>query len=744
MDQQAPIKATHGSAIDLVPSIRGTAFDLDGVQPKIPAPARTLPLAPPSPPKAETDFEKYVEDTTGHFLPMFGRDLFTHTPMDFLPATSLSPPSDYIVGSGDQVKVRAWDGADLDVLTTVDRNGQIFVPQIGTMSVAGATLSELQQIVHSAVSKQFRDFKISVTLGQLRSIQVFVVGQAKRPGIYTVSSLSTLINALFTSGGPSDAGSLRDIQVKRSGQVLTHFDVYDFLLAGDKRKDLHLLAGDTIFIPFVGPQIAIDGDVTKPGIYELRGNTTAESALQLAGGLTAVAGTERASINRIVDHSRRIAQDFALTGAQNLIQVQGGDVFQVFPISAKLSQAVVLRGNIASPGSYAWHEGMRVSDLIPSREALLNRSFYNRQNALLATSRDHPFAVAAPAEGVRRTRTNALPEELVAASSSSGEAAVTEVAADFVDHDTEVDWTYAAVERLDASTLKTNMLTFPLGEALDHPGSAANLQLEAGDIVVIYTRNDINLPQELRSRYVRIDGEVTRPGVYQLEKDETLREVVQRAGGIAPHGYPYAAQLTRESERVAEELKLRAIVREESRDALSPANSPRVSSDARGSGNELQLRQAYIAALSQMHATGRITLQISPTLEGPDALPELTLQDGDHFFVPARPNTVDVLGSVYNQGPFRYLSAAHLEDYLRAAGGPTAEADQSRDYLLRADGTVLSRKQFSRFGKLVVYPGDTLVVPARLRPSFGLYDLVNLSQALTGSALTALAIKSIQ
>src|SRR5579875_734134 len=224
------------------------------------SPAAAGSAAPPSgsgnpiaPAPAQNDFQQFVHDALGHDLPLFGSSLFANGGSNFAPSSGVTPPADYILGTGDQLVIRTWGKVDMDVHPTVDRNGQIFVPRIGLLTVAGLRQDRIPDFIHNAISQQYTGFELSVTLGQLRSIQIYVLGNARAPGVFTISSLSTLINALFSSGGPSSTGTLRDIQLKRDGQVISHFDVYRFLLEGDKSADMRLLPGDIIFIPALGP-----------------------------------------------------------------------------------------------------------------------------------------------------------------------------------------------------------------------------------------------------------------------------------------------------------------------------------------------------------------------------------------------------------------------------------------------------------------------------------------------------------
>lgn len=687
-----------------------------------------------------SDFQKFVSDTTGTLLPIFGRNLFLNRPADFVPSASISPPTDYVVGPGDQVKVRVWGNVSMNISATVDRNGTLFLPQVGTVAVAGMRQDQIEGAVRAAMSQHFRNFDLSVTLGNLRSIQVFMLGEARRPGVYTISSLSTLVNALFASGGPAISGSMRDIQLKRGDQVITHFDVYRLLLEGDRSKDVHLLPGDAIYIPVVGPQMAIIGDVQHPAIFELKGNTTADEALQLAGGLTPVSGIERASLDRIVDHTKRTVQDFPLNGPQRLIPVQDGDVLRVFPISPRIDNAVTLEGFVGQPGRYPWHPGMRISDLIPDRRFLVARRYYNQQNELALPVSGDSFASSSDKHQSQDMNSSALSTAQSAAAATTPDLLSSAGSTDLISHETEINWNYAAIERLGAKDLTTHIVGFSLGEAVDRPSSSENKTLESGDVVVIYSVQDVNLPTELRARFIRIDGEVAKPGIYQIQGDDTLRELVTRAGGLSPHAYPYASQLTRESVRIAEDAKLKNLLQLESQAALSPINAA-VSPDGKNNQEDLALRRAYLDVLRQVHSTGRVVLQLSPEVKTASQLPEFRLQDGDHYFVPGTPNTVDVLGSVFHQGSFRYVHGERVGGYLAAAGGHTRLAENEHDFVLRADGTVLSRDKVSRFDKLVLFPGDSVIVPGRFKARFNL--IAPLSQLASGFALSVLAISAL-
>ena len=333
-------------------------------------------------PSAPTDFQLLVRASLGNLLPVYGDSLFRQVPSTFAPLREVNVTPDYVLGPGDQLVVRIWGQVNFNAQLTVDRSGSVFLPQVGEIHVSGLPYAQVRQHLHDAVSRIYKSFELDVEMGQLRSIQVFVVGQARRPGTYTLSSLGTLVTALFATGGPSVQGSLRDIQLRRNGQTVTHFDLYDLLILGDMSKDAPLLPGDVIYIPPVGAQVAISGDVHVPAIYELNGSTSVEQALRFAGGLSATASLERASIERVDAEKKRTVLDLSLQGAGLETPLQQADILRVLPISPQFQNVVTLRGNVAQTGRFSWHPGIRLSDIIPDSQALITRDYWERRNQL--------------------------------------------------------------------------------------------------------------------------------------------------------------------------------------------------------------------------------------------------------------------------------------------------------------------------------------------------------------------------
>ena len=340
--------------------------------------SQTQPLLPPEPP---SPFQQMVEATTGEKLEVYGASLFRRVPTTFAPVQNVPVGPSYVLGPGDQINLQLAGQVNRQLILVIDRDGSIQLPELGAVHVAGLTYGELPGFLKQQLGRIYRNFTVSVSLGALRTIQVFVVGQARRPGSFAVSSLSTLLNALFAFGGPLPTGSLRDIQVKRNGETIDHFDLYDLLLRGDKSKDIALATGDVIFIPFAGPQVAVLGSVNHPAIYELKGATSVAQALNFAGGESALASGADVLLERVYEHANRNVESVSLDQSK-IEMMQGGDILSVRAVVDRFRNAVTLRGNVANPGRYAWHPGMRVSDLIPNRESLVTRDYWHNRNKL--------------------------------------------------------------------------------------------------------------------------------------------------------------------------------------------------------------------------------------------------------------------------------------------------------------------------------------------------------------------------
>lgn len=666
----------------------------------------------------DNEFQKFLAQSVGRLLPMYGYNLFAQPPSTFAPVGDIPVPQDYAIGPGDEIILAGWGQVDIDLRVTVDRNGVINLPKVGAINVAGVKYQNLESYLKNQVGRVFRNFELSASMGKLRSLQVFVVGQAQRPGVYTVSSLSTLVNTLFMSGGPSQNGTMRHIQLKRAGKVVTELDVYELLIKGDKSKDVQLLSGDVIYIPPIGHLAAISGSVKTPAIYELKdGRTSLASLLELSGGLTTTAAGQKVLLERIADRAVRKVEEFQLDEQGLNRLVRDGDLVQVFSIDARFDNAVTLRGNVASPGRYPWKEGMRVRDLIPDMDALIVPEYWTRQN--------NAFRV-----------------------DTSGQSALH---AQIKRNVSEVNWDYALVERLSKREMTTVLLPFNLGDAIGGKDAQQDLLLQPGDVITIFSKDDIQVPSAKRSVYVRLEGEFNHAGVYKAQPGETLRQLVARIGGLTPQAFLFAGELSRESTRQSQQKRLDEIIdkleADVQRNAAQSSAGALGKDDVEAAKAQAESQKALIAKMRQVKATGRIVMEMPDENAQIKDVPDIVLEDGDRLYVPSASSTVNVMGAVYNQNAFLYKRGSSVNDYLTKSGGPTRDGDEDDVYLVRADGTVLSSRQggpmFGGFGGREVQPGATIVVPEKLEKYNLTKDFKDWTQIFYQFAIGIASLKTI-
>jgi protein involved in polysaccharide export with SLBB domain len=723
------------AARDVAQTARSAAKDRDDASHRSEVPPGSL--------DTRTEFQQMVEATTGRRLPIYGASLFRDVPSTFAPVDDVPVGPGYILGPGDQIDVQMSGQVNQQMRLVIDRTGAISVPGIGSLHVAGMPYGDLNGFLNEQLGKLYRNFKLNANLGALRTIQVFVVGQAVRPGTYSISSLSTLTNAIFASGGPAQQGSMRDIQVKRGNVTIDHFDLYDLLLHGDKSHDILLATGDVIFIPFVGPQVAIVGSVDNPAIYELKspelqGETTVADVLKLAGGDTPVAAGATVRLERIFDHSMRSVIDVD-PAHKSTETVQNGDILSVTSVMDRFRNAVTLRGNVANPGRYVWHPGMHISDLIPNKESLITRNYWRKRNQLGQLAQDYtPDQADATVhnEGALQVHDNAQDRRsasLSATNPGSGGgspggggggnsvgAALTAnnspfgAKTDVVLSAPDIDWNYAVIERQNSADLTTSLIPFNLGAIVLQGDASQNIELLPGDVITIFSKADIRVPTNQQTRYVRLEGEFVASGVYSVLPGETLRGLIRRVGGFTPDAYLYASEFTRESTRRVEAQRLReyADQLEAQISAVTSSNIARANSqsDQLAAAASQADAQSAVNRLRNTQPIGRIVLDLKPDSQGVDAVPDLALEDGDRFVVPRVPANVTVEGQVYNANAFVYTAGEHMIDYLHRAGGPDRQADRKRIFILRADGSVVSH-QYANVAQAAMYPGDTIVVP---------------------------------
>jgi protein involved in polysaccharide export with SLBB domain len=521
----------------------------------------------------------------------FGADLITGTAAD-IQDYNPQVPSDYLVQAGDEVLLTLWGSVDADLRLVVDRSGRISVPRIGAITVGGVKQSDLADVIGRRVAQVFKNFQLSTSLGQLRGIRVYVAGYVARPGSMTVSSLSTLVNALMRTGGPSAAGSFRNVQLRRGREVVTNFDLYDLLLKGDRSADRVMQPDDVVYIGPVGSQVAMIGSVNQPAIFELKAGETINDLVQMSGGFAAVADTSR-----------------------------------------------------------------------------------------------------------------------------------------------------LAIERLDErNTVRITQIELPQGQATP---------LRNGDVLRAFNSTSSALPVQRQNKRVRVEGEVARPGEFVLPPQSTIADALQAAGGLTPAAYIFGTEFTRETVRQTQQVNYDRALRDLETEFAKASSTQRTSTadEAAGQAARAAGTTRLVERLRAVKPTGRVVLQLSP---GSTALPELALEDGDRLYIPPRPTTVGVFGSVFNGGSYLYSSARSIDDYLNLAGGPTRGADQGSVFVIRANGSVVSSPQgkgwFSSKQDLATVKaeaGDTVFVPEEINKTTFVQDAKDWTQILYQFGLGLAGFKAV-
>jgi len=720
----------------------------------------------------------------------FGYDLFKDASATFAPIGDVPVPSDYIVGPGDQITVQLFGSQNRTLRLTVSRDGRISFPELGPINVSGQTFEKIANDLEARVSRQMIGVRASVGMGATRTIRVFVMGETNRPGSYTVSGLTTVTSALYASGGVKTIGSLRDIQLKRQGAVIRRLDLYDLLLRGDTSGDAKLLPGDVIFIPPISATVAVDGEVQRPAIYELKGTTSVADIIQLAGGTTSEADTSRAALVRVNDRRARVVVNVPLdTAAGRSELMRNGDSLRVLRLRPTLDEGVTVEGHVFRPAQAAWQEGLRLTDVLGSVDELkpnadLNYVLIRRElppdRRITALSADLAAALREPAsahnlklmprdriivfdvESGRRQALDPLLEEMRRQSRIDQPGEIVRIDGRVKakgDYPLEPqmrvsdllraggglqDAAYGAKAeltryRVTGDVRQTQLLDVDLAAILKGDASA-DLMLQPFDFL-----NVKEVPEWSEQEQVALMGEVRFPGSYPIQRGETLRSLLNRAGGLTNLAFPDGAVLTRQELRAREQDQIdRLVVRMQS--DLATAALSASAANQNGAGQALAVGQSLLAQLKETKAVGRLVIDLNRVAAASmGSSDDIVMRDGDLLVIPKQKQEVTVIGEVQNITSHFYRPNLARDDYIGLSGGVTRKADKGRIYIVRADGSVVSSESggwFRRSGQVAMKPGDTVVVPldTERMPALPLWQAV--TSILYNLAIAAAAVNS--
>lgn len=698
-------------------------------------------------------------------LKPFGYELFSGRISTFAPATDVPVPSEYVVGPGDTIEVQLIGNTKGRYALVVGRDGRINFPELGPIAVSGMRFENARSVIEGRVRDQMIGTQAIIGIGELRSIRVFVLGEAETPGSYTVSGLSTITNALFVSGGVKKIGSLRNIELKRNGATVTRLDLYDLLLKGDTRADVRLQPGDVIFIPPVGATVSVAGEVRRPAVYELKYETTIRDLVALGGGLSPQADPKLATLERVNDQRQRVTMDASVAPSAATIHVQSGDVLRIPAIRPVLEDSVSLNGYVYRPGEFQFRPGMRIADVLPSvdelqpnadQHYLLIRRELPPNRKITVFSADLAKAIAQPNTAanfelaprdriyvfdmesgrdriveplMRELRLQSGIDEPTREVSIAGKAKVPgrypfELGMRVSDllraggtPDEAAYGGQAELTRYDVvngESRQAKVIEVDLRKALDGD-PVANIALQPFDYLVIK-----EVPLWGAQEEVEIGGEVKFPGRYPIHRGETLRSVMERAGGVTDLAFVPGTVFTRRElkERESKQIETLATRMQSDVAQFSLQTAQETGKDA---GQALAVGQSLLADLRNAKPVGRLVIDLNDSVVAkPGSEEDIILKDGDQLLVPRVTQEVTVIGEVQGMTSHLYDPSLSRDDYIKKSGGLTSRANGDRVYVVRADGSVVTGASKSWFGAGVeIHPGDTIVAPLdteRMRP----------------------------
>lgn len=747
-----------------------------------------------------------AEEQSAELKP-FGYDLFA-TPEDqemritFAPSDNIPVPADYVMGPGDSINIQLYGKETGQFELFVNNEGAIQVPDLGPMSVVGLTYQQLKQELTEKYSQQVIGVTPHITMGKLRTIQVYIVGEAYRPGAFTLSSLSTVTHALFASGGVSEIGSLRNIEIKRAGKTVVTFDLYDLLVFGDTSNDIRLKQGDVVFIPTVKKLVSIDGNVRRPAIYEVKAGETLESVLDIAGGVLPSGASNMVQIARNTPESGLEVQTVNLLVKTKGFDLANGDYINIPESNNEFSNAIVIAGAYTNPGLIQWRNGLALSDLIKENRLLnstdldyglvVRRAKFSSQSEIIqfepgkVLSGDFDFELNKFDQITLFNRygfdevEDEIEKEVTEGELKESQDDIKGEQANYLQEMEAESFTEKQLLLEDTKTYSRKRLLAPIIARLKDEGSQTDpvklveisgqvkypgvypiatggrvrdLVLAAGGLIesayvqkaeLSRTQVDINNAFKVRhlevnlidallerdsanfpliskdtinvlrtpdwydNRRVELVGEVVFPGVYQIKKDETLTQIIKRAGGFTNEASVRAAIFTREELKERERANLDKTV-EELRQQI-------ISSNVSGSQNvktvDYSEASLILEELLSVEPVGRLVIDLEGLVNGNIAA-DVQLKDGDTLYIPNISPSVSVIGEVFVPTTHILEETVSLQEYIDRSGGLTERADDSKIYIVKANGSVkVPNNNFWFDGEEVLLePGDTIVVP---------------------------------
>lgn len=764
------------SSIEMVTYPRGTQFDAQG------NPTQEINE------KEEHNFEGRKA------LKPFGYDVFANEPQTFAPTMDIAIPSDYMVAPGDKISIQIFGKETNELELEVNREGQVVFPQHGPFTVSGLSFTEMKHLLAAKIKEKIIGVDVVIGMASLRSMRVFVLGDAYKPGPYTLSSLSSITHAIFAAGGISDIGSLRNIQLKRAGKLIKTLDLYDLLIQGDSSNDVLLQSGDVVFIAPVGDTVSIEGEVRRPAIYELIKDDSFNDVVAMSGGLLPSAYAKSTIVERYNQNNLRSVINIDFTNSAELaIKSQAGDVIRVMKTANMFSESVTVIGAITRPGKYQWHQGQKITDLLPEvnshtlANADLNYSIIIRELDVARNIEVLQFELAkaiANPESSDNITLQANDKVLVFSQVSklsdtdltlfsrqrlllpiikklkrqggSGQAIqLVEVDGSVkfpgvypLAKNARVDDLILAAGGLDESAYLAraeitrnqvrNQLVNKLSLSVDL-GEA--LQGSQEDNVLLHSKDRLHIhqiPAWSENHIVELRGEFVFPGKYTIRRGESLSELIAKAGGFTQFAHQEGSVFTRIKLQELEQQNLLKLIGDLRVEMASKSLSDE------GYSQSYSEVQKMLGDLTKLQPLGRLVLDL-PRVVKNNAY-DVLLEDGDVLYVPTLKNSINVIGQVQVTSSHIYDASLTAEDYVTQSGGSKKRADEGRIYIISANGSIkmmTSSNWFASDADSKMKPGDTIVVPLDSEYMNNLTLWTSATTILYNTAVAVAAIRGI-
>lgn len=729
------------------------------------------------------------EDTVAEApLPRFGINLFDETVSTFAPTDDVLVDESYRLGVGDELNIQLFGKENEEWVLQVGRDGELKFPRLGPLTLAGLTFDDARGLIQSRIESELIGVSAVVTMGRLRAINVFMAGEVRVPGAYSMSSLATVTQALFQAGGVSDIGSMRNIQVRRAGRIVGTFDLYDLLMRGDPSGDMRLRTGDVVFVPPYAGLVEVGGEVRRPASYEIIGDESLAEVIAMAGSLTSQAYPASSTLQRVVDNLNVVLTVDLSKSAELAKAVRDGDRITVPSTPDVAAKSIQLVGAVQRPGAYGWSPGMRVSDLIRDarvdlqESADLSYALVVRETNARREISVTPFSIFKALSEPRGADDPELDEydRIVVVSKPKSEQTeadqfsretllaplLDQLRAQSSDQEpVQVFFVLGAVKAPGAYPLSPGLTVADMITAAG--GLRDSAYLHAGELrsVTVIDDNQVNpsiqsidLEDVLRGEAkfpvkgrdtlfvrefdewsptasVQLSGEFVFPGTYLISRGETLRDVIQRAGGLKRGAFFEGAEFSRRSIAAREEQQAREFAQKIRR---SYAASMLTEEVAKTSYAELE---GIVGVLESSSGNGRLLIDLRAIMTDPSV--DIALEDGDTLLVPKQNDTVTVVGEVHRPSTHKHLSELNIDDYLMLSAGLTSRADAGGIYIVRANGQVTTvEKDWWRFdaGRRRVNPGDTIVVPVNVRHKESIARWREVTQILYQSVISIVAV----